>query len=66
MTSGQEKLHRVNEVLNAFEQAVMAREHKGITQSATPLQQGVDRARAAVVQTVVDMVTKAAMEGSPG
>lgn len=59
MSNGRQQLHRIHEALGAFERAVVAREHKGITQSAVVLQQDVDRARDALVKTVVDMVTEA-------
>ena len=64
MASGHEKLHRVNEALNAFEEAVVAREHKGPLGTKIPLQQEVDTARAALVKVVVDLVTEARMESA--
>jgi hypothetical protein len=63
MASGHEKLHRVSEVLGTFEEAVVALANKGITQSETPLQQDIDRARRAVVEEVVKLVTEARLEG---
>lgn len=59
MSTGREQLHRIQEALGVFEQAVMKREHKGLAQSKVALQQEVDRAREAVVKLVVAMVTEA-------
>ena len=64
MASGHEKLHRVNEALNAFEEAVVAREHRNPLVSKIPLQQDVDTARAGVVKVVVSLVTEARMESA--
>jgi hypothetical protein len=64
MATGHEKLHRVNEALNAFEEAVVAREHRTPLTSKIPLQQEVDTARAALVKVVVELVTEARMESA--
>ena len=59
MSKGREDLHRLTEVLNAYEDAIVRREHKKMLESKTPLQQDVDRAYKGVVNVVVELVTEA-------
>ena len=61
MGKGHEDLHRLTEALNAFEDAIIKREHKKMLESKTPLQQDVDRAHQGVVTVVVELVTEARM-----
>ena len=55
------ELRKLNEALNRFEEAITAREHRGMLRDKTPLQQEVDRARSHVVTTVVE-ITKSLMK----
>jgi len=61
MSKGREDLHRLTETLNAYEDAIVRREHKKMLESRIPLQQEVDRAHEAVVKVVVELVTEARM-----
>lgn len=61
MGQGQEFLHRLNQVLNAFEEAVVKREHKKLLDSKVSLRQNVGTARQHVIDEVVKIVTEARM-----
>ena len=66
MPTGKENLKRIHDAVAAFEEAVAAREHKGLTQSRTALQQEVDRTRDALVKLIVTMVTEARLQNQEG
>ena len=59
MGKGHEFLHRLNETLLDFEQAVVLREHKRMLDSTISLQQDVDEARQKVIQAAVDIAKEA-------
>lgn len=59
MSTGREDLHRLQEVLHAFEDAIVRREKKKMLESRVPLQQQVDKAQKQVVDVVVSLVTEA-------
>jgi hypothetical protein len=59
MGKGHEFLHRLNEALLTFEQAVVKREHKRMLDSAISLQQDVDEARQKVIQAAVEIAKEA-------
>lgn len=61
MGKGHEDLQRLQVKLNAFEDAIVRRENKGMLESKVPLQQDVDKAHKQVVETVVSLVTEARM-----
>lgn len=55
MSTGLEYQHRINEALNAFEDAVVKRE-KRLVGSKVPLQEEVDAARRKLMDIIVDIV----------
>lgn len=59
MGKGHEFLHRLNEALLQFEQAIIRREHKRMLDSAISLQQDVDEARQGVIQAAVEIAKEA-------
>ena len=59
MGKGHEFLHRLNEALLNFEQAVTRREHKRMLDSAITLQQDVDDARQKVIEAAVEIAKEA-------
>ena len=59
MSKGREDLHRLQDSLNKFEDAIVRRENKKILESKIPLQQDVDKAHKQVVDVVVSLVTEA-------
>jgi hypothetical protein len=59
MSKGREDLHRLQQALNGFEDAIVRREHKKMLESKVPLQQQVDTAHKHVVDVVVSLVTEA-------
>ncbi len=63
MGKGQELLHRLYEVLDEFEQAIVKREHrKPLLEDKVVLRQAVDDARKKVVETVVQLIKEAEEE----
>lgn len=59
MPGGREMMHRLQEALTAFEEAIKRREHRKPLESKFPLQQDVDHAREHVVEVVVELVREA-------
>jgi hypothetical protein len=62
MSTGKEYLARIHEKLRAFEQAVVAREKFRPMDSKVTRQQDVDAARDKLMETIVDIVTKARLQ----
>ena len=62
MSTGREYLARIHEKLRAFEQAVVEREKFRPMDSKVTRQQGVDTARDKLIETIVDIVTKARLQ----
>lgn len=58
MGKGQEYQQRIQEALEAFEQAIVRRENKNMLESKVPLQQDVDRARARLLEVVAKVVAE--------
>jgi hypothetical protein len=58
MGKGMEYQQRIQEALQAVEDAVVRRENKNLLESKVPLQQEVDRARAKLLETVAKVVTE--------
>ncbi len=63
MGKGMEYQQRIQEALQAFEDAVVRRENKNLLESKVPLQQEVDRARTRLLETVAKVVTEERMAG---
>lgn len=62
MSRGREYLTRIHEKLRAFEEAVVEREKFKPLDSKITRQQDVDAARDKLVETIVDIVTKARLQ----
>ena len=62
MSKGKEYLARIHERLRAFEAAVVEREKFKPLDSKITRQQDVDAARDKLMETIVDIVTKARMQ----
>ncbi len=58
MAGGKEMMKQVQDALSAFEESIVAREHKGMLGSKVALQQEVDKTRDAVVSVVVRLVRR--------
>lgn len=58
MGKGMEHQQRIQEALQAFEDAVVRRENKQLLESKVPLQQDVDRARSKVLEVVAKVVAE--------
>lgn len=63
MGKGLEYQQRIQEALQAFEDAVARRENKNLLESKVPLQQEVDRARAKVLEVVAKVVAEERLAG---
>jgi len=62
MSTGREYLARIHEKLRAFEEAVVEREKFKPLDSKVTRQQDVDSARDKLLETIVDIVTKARLQ----
>jgi hypothetical protein len=62
MSTGREYLARIHEKLRAFEEAVIEREKFKPLDSKVTRQQDVDTARDKLMETIVDIVTRARLQ----
>ena len=60
---GKDYLHRIQESLSGFEEAIINRERWRPLESKVMRQQDVDSARSKVVNVIVDLVTEERMKG---